>query len=375
MERNRNPILMRLFPKKGIRNHWRRSVDDSTGMALLMTLAAISFLIAITVGLATSVNWQVQASRSLQESVRMDAALASCLNLIRASLYADQQKQKYDTLLDGWNNLDEEALGRLLADIRLSIRIRDMSGRIQVNSLVMSEEEKKKRASGPRRKPGGKVAGKGNQSDPEKLQRQLWLRFLLSGKFAVDGAEEALSLVDALSDWLDKDDNERDHGAESGYYKSLQPSYVCRNGPLQYPEELLLVKGFTRKIVYGDKEHEGIIDYLTIYGQDGKININTAPPRVLQALAPGVEEDMVDALVDFRKKKENLERLKNPQWYRHLADFPGDIVFESALVTTVSSYFFVTITAENNGFQQTGQGVLHRDPEAGAQDLISWQVE
>ncbi|HHD56690.1 MAG TPA: hypothetical protein ENK89_03300, partial [Desulfobulbaceae bacterium] len=273
MRCNWNFPPLRLWSKKGIR-HYRHTVfAGDSGMALLMTLAAISFLVAVTVDLATSVNWQIQASRGLQESVRMDEALISGLNLVRASLLADQRKQQYDTLLDGWNNPDEESLHTLFGGMQLSVHVQDMSGRIQVNRLVGNTKNNRGQQRGPRRQPGSKVPGKVNGKDPAKLQRELWIRFLLSGKFAVDGQEEAVSLVDALSDWLDEDDNERDHGAESGYYQSLKTPYVCRNGPLQYPEELLLVKGFTRKLVYGDKEHEGIIDYLTIYGQDGKINV------------------------------------------------------------------------------------------------------
>ena len=368
-------LPLRLWQKKGIRHYIHAVFADDSGMALLMTLAAISFLVAVTVDLATSVNWQMQASRGLQESVRMDEALISGLNLVRASLFADQRKQHYDTLLDGWNTPDEEALHTLFAGMQLSVHVQDMSGRIQINRLVGSKKNTKNQGRGARHQPGSKVPGKVNGKNPEKLQRELWIRFLLSGKFGVEGRQEAVALVDALSDWLDEDDNERDHGAESGYYQSLDTPYVCRNGPLQYPEELLLVKGFTRKLVYGDKEHEGIIDYLTIYGQDGKININTAPPRVLQALAPGVDEDMVGALITFRKEKENLGALKNPQWYRHAPDFPGDIVFDGNLVTTISSYFLVTITADINGLEQTGAGFLYRDPQTREQDLLSWRVD
>ncbi len=340
-----------------------------------MTLAAISFLVAVTVDLATSVNWQMQASRGLQESVRMDEALISGLNLVRASLFADQRKQQYDTLLDGWNTPDEEALHTLFAGMQLSVHVQDMSGRIQINQLVGSKKNKKKQSRGTRRQPGSKVPGKVNGKNPEKLQRGLWIRFLLSGKFAVDGRQEAIALVDALSDWLDEDDNERDHGAESGYYQSLKTPYICRNGPMLYPEELLLVKGFSRKLVYGDKEHEGIIDYLTIYGQDGKININTAPACVLQVLASGVDADMVGALVAFRKEKENFGALKNLQWYKHVPDFPGDIIFDPNLVTTTSSYFFVTITADINGLEQTGEGFLYRNPQTKEQNLFSWRVD
>ncbi len=375
MRWDRDFLPLPMFPKKGIRHYLHGLAADHGGMALLMTLAAISFLIAVTVDLATSVNRQIQASHGLRESVRMDEALVSGLNLVRASLFADQRKQHFDTLLDGWNTPDKEALASLFAGMQLSIRVQDMSGRIQINSLVAVRNNHHKPGLGSGRQPGSRVPGQVNGKDSEKLQRGLWIRFLLSGKFNVNGQQEAEALIDALSDWLDEDDTERDHGAESGYYQTLKTPYVCRNGPLQYPEELLLVKGFTRKLVYGDKEHEGIIDYLTIYGQDGKININTAPSLVLQVLAPGVDEDMVGALVAFRREKENLSALKNPQWYRHAPDFPGDIVFDNNLVTTISSYFMVTITADINGFEQTGTGFLYRNPQTKEQDLLSWRVD
>jgi general secretion pathway protein K len=350
----------------------QKMLGDASGMALLLTLAAISFLVAITVGLATSVNWQIQASTGQKETVRLHAVLLSGLSLVRASLYGDQQKQKFDTLLDSWNTLDMEMINKLFAGDKVSISVQDMSGRIQVNRLVLSDEEKKKLQKGRLR---GRREGGKKQGDPEKLQRELWKRFLLSGKFAVEGEDEVIALLDALSDWLDDDDLVRDHGAETGYYQSLKTPYICRNGPLQYPAELLLVKGFSRKIVYGDKEHEGIIDYLTIYGQDGKININTAPPPILQALAPGMNDEVTGQLIEFREDKDNLNALENPQWYRQAGDFPGDIVFDKNLITTVSSYFFLKIITENNGFQQTAQGFLYRDPKTREQNLLSWKEE
>jgi len=59
-------------------------------------------------------------------------------------------------------------------------------------------------------------------------------------------------LVDALIDWRDSDDNPRPLGAESEYYESLDPGYHVKNEPFETLEELLLVKGFTREILYGE---------------------------------------------------------------------------------------------------------------------------
>jgi type II secretory pathway component PulK len=59
-------------------------------------------------------------------------------------------------------------------------------------------------------------------------------------------------LVDSLLDYTDSDSNPRPAGAEQDYYDKLPSPYVIKNGPLVTLEELLLVRGFTGQIVYGE---------------------------------------------------------------------------------------------------------------------------
>ncbi len=59
-------------------------------------------------------------------------------------------------------------------------------------------------------------------------------------------------LVDCLMDYRDADANTRPAGAEQDYYDQLPHPYVIKNGPLMTVEELLLVKGFTASLVYGE---------------------------------------------------------------------------------------------------------------------------
>ncbi|RWX45880.1 hypothetical protein H206_00719 [Candidatus Electrothrix aarhusensis] len=54
---------------------------DRSGMALILTLLAVSFLVAITVRLSTSVNQQMQAAANQSTAVRLDAMLLSGLIL------------------------------------------------------------------------------------------------------------------------------------------------------------------------------------------------------------------------------------------------------------------------------------------------------
>src|SRR5262249_51109646 len=53
------------------------------------------------------------------------------------------------------------------------------------------------------------------------------------------------SIADAILDWIDPDDEQREQGAERDYYSNLPHPYAPRNGPLASIEELLLVRDVT----------------------------------------------------------------------------------------------------------------------------------
>jgi len=68
-------------------------------------------------------------------------------------------------------------------------------------------------------------------------------------------------LVDCLIDFRDSDDKPQENGAEQDYYDQLAHPYAIRNGSLMTVEELLLVKGFDGKLVYGeDANFNGLLD-------------------------------------------------------------------------------------------------------------------
>lgn len=73
--------------------------------------------------------------------------------------------------------------------------------------------------------------------------------------------EYAGELIACLLDWRDGDDETREGGAENSYYNELYPAYNTKNGPFDSVEELLLVKGFTAAVLYGeDANRNGILD-------------------------------------------------------------------------------------------------------------------
>ena len=67
--------------------------------------------------------------------------------------------------------------------------------------------------------------------------------------------------ADAILDWLDADDEQRQLGAEADHYSSLSPPYAPRNGPLTSVEELLLVRDVTPGLLFGsDVNRNGLLD-------------------------------------------------------------------------------------------------------------------
>ncbi len=65
----------------------------------------------------------------------------------------------------------------------------------------------------------------------------------------------------AIIDYRDEDNVVTPGGAESEYYASLQPPYLPRNGPLQTMRELLMIRGVTRELLFGeDANGNGLLD-------------------------------------------------------------------------------------------------------------------
>lgn len=83
-------------------------------------------------------------------------------------------------------------------------------------------------------------------------------------QFAVEGDEEFTpqEVVDAILDWRDADGEVRGEAADTEglYYLSLDEPYRIKNGPFDSVEELLLVKGVTARLLYGeDFDRNGLL--------------------------------------------------------------------------------------------------------------------
>jgi type II secretory pathway component PulK len=135
-------------------------------------------------------------------------------------------------------------------------------------------------------------------------------------------------LAAPIVDWVDADDTARQNGAESDYYSGMTPSYRCKNGPLDSIDELLLVKGINRDILYGndlnvngiqdanetvntDGFSRGLAAFLTVHSREQNINpqtglaltyINGSDLNALfETLAPNVGDDLAKFIIMYEQ--------------------------------------------------------------------------
>lgn len=132
----------------------------------------------------------------------------------------------------------------------------------------------------------------GTTLDLNAAEPRLLLRALLAHGIPPKTAD---SLVDALADWTDADDEPRAHGAERTWYEA-RGERPPRNGPLEAFNELRLIRGFERWMGPYDTR-EGLAELLSI--DEGRVVVGAAPEPVLRAL-PGITAEAARTIVSRR---------------------------------------------------------------------------
>ena len=327
---------------------------DNRGMALILTILIISLIVALTLQFNTSMWTNLHAAANLRDGIKLSCIARSGFNGALAVLYEDASSTTEDTLREPWAHarIFSENSASLFDEGRFLLEIADLSGRIQINQLVHQTGD--------------------NKGEYKEEQKNLLTRFLSSEEFNLDD-DEVVDIIDAIKDWIDNPDTDDVTGwggAEDSYYQALTKPYPCKNAPLEFLEELLLVRGITKELFYGTEEKPGISLYLSAHGDDGKININTADPLVLRALSDQIDEDLAEDMVAYREDEENV--LSDPGWYQ---DVPGmiDVSIDPTLLTTLSTYFEITSEGLKGSMSKRTKGVVER--KEGKLQVLSWKVE
>ncbi len=309
----------------------------------MLAVTIISLLVAVTVQFSKDMRQELIGSANYLASSNLGSIAKSGYNIGAAMLEFDGGNSTFDSIHEDWAKTGNSILGNIFNNGRVTILIDDLGGKIQLNSLVDDQG-----------KTDGPVA---------RQTRNMLNNLFVSGSLGEFSEDEIKLILDAITDWIDPNDEESGiEETESSFYLSRQPSYNCKNGPIEFIEELLLIRGITTDLYYGSSEFSGLKDLVTVHGTDGKININTAPALILQALSTEMSEELVENLIEFRDDEANKDLLSDNNWYTTV--LPGDINLSGDSISIASNFFSITATAENrSGMEKKLYAVVQRQTD------------
>jgi general secretion pathway protein K len=335
-----------------------QTIGNNRGIALLVTLAVITILMVTTLEMNRRMRSSVFSAAADRDRITLLQIASAGVHVAQAILVKDKNDSDADSLQEDW--ADPEKIKDVLQAIpfedgNIQLTISDELSKIQVNSLVQFPEGL-------------------SFNDSQKLMWERFLDLLIAQDSSLE-AVDASTIIDALKDWLDSGDDDAItglNGAESDYYKDLDPPYACTNGPFTHIDELKLVKGITPALFTGTMETPGIQSYATVYGMDrndvsiqfaGRININTAELPVLAAILPLGSEGLAQAMYEFRQEKSEavyVHDLSSVDWYKNVPGM-GGVKIDPHLITTHSDLFRIESIALLHDMKLTLTAVVHRE--------------
>ena len=187
-------------------------------------------------------------------------------------------------------------------------------------------------------------------------------RAALTRLVAALGLPEAT--LDAFTDWVDDDDRvTKPGGAEDAWYLAQANPGLAANAAVTRTSELAVVRGVSVALLGALRPLVTALDAPTA------VNVNTASPEVLAAVANGLDRAAALALVTKRTQ----------QHFTSVADFRArlprpDIAFDDALVTVTSGWFEVSIEARQGDTLARARALLKRATRQGTWPEVVWQT-
>ncbi len=302
----------------------RRSED---GLALITVLAVIAILSILVLEFSTPVNIDLEISSNFNNQIQAEYNARAGIEYAIQVLRDDTTTE--DSLQDAWAEPQEIFVGDLVKHYEYEDESEEEIG--------FAEEEKPEPVDRGLGKAYVLIIDEDRKLSINKLMANVlnpdetFKGFVLNLLRNLDYEElDAEDLVDNIIDWMDQDQDGK--AEKSSYYEYLEEPYEPRNSGIKSIHELLLIKGMTRLILFGntpfplqesgkeDEDEEEPYDYdyyeeeysesdkKIIYGLCNfintsfkrQININTAPREVLTAVFDD-QELLVDDIIEHRQ--------------------------------------------------------------------------
>jgi general secretion pathway protein K len=264
---------------------------DKKGVVLILVLAVFALFFTLIFNFKTDQRMEMDLSYNFRDSLQSqylgNAGIEAAMSMLA------QDENEYDSDDEDWAKFSEYMMmaSTSLEGMSIHGNITDECSKLDMNSLVELSGDKY-------------VKNEFRAAQLKKLMGRDVLNIEIS-------ETEIDDLIDNICDWIDMD-NERQAtgGAEDDYYQSLDEPYDCKDGPMDSPEEILLVKGMKKEWYYGTEAYEGIGKFITTgTGKMGqaRINLNTASKEVMISLAPGIDAGIADKIIGCRPLKKDID--------------------------------------------------------------------
>ncbi|HWP35645.1 MAG TPA: type II secretion system minor pseudopilin GspK [Thermodesulfobacteriota bacterium] len=317
------------------------------GVALVLALLVVALLTATILPFLYDGRVERSVAANLYTGLQAATLAASGVEVAEALLRQDaaddanpQAKKPHPYAYDGldeiWARYNDLPLA--VAGGVVSLAVADEGGKINLNNLV----------------------------SPTGPPNEFWLqavRRLLARR------EQDPALVEPLVDWLDRDSQPFGFGgAEESYYLGLTPPYRPADGPLATVAELRLVKGWTPEVV------AAVTPFVTVARTPTPVNLNTAPAEVLAALADGMSEACVRALVETRQRTP-LRTVTEVGQVPGCSGLDTQALGRPGTASVTSRLFSVVVTASFRDSRAVVRAILERQP--GGRGVIRryWRAE
>jgi len=271
------------------------SLRDKKGMVLILVLSVVVLFTAMIYVFKSDQSMELDLAYNFRDSLQSQYLGSAGVGI--ATYLLTKNDDEYDADDEDWAKFKLgliEATSQMqekLPNCSLDGDIFDECAKLDLNSLVWFDE----------------TDNKYKLDDFRKAQ----LKKLMITVLEIDIREDEFDeLVDSICDWIDPDSDKNTAGAEDEYYTTLPEPYECKNGPMDTPEEILLVKGMEKEWFYGEEnKYKGIGEFVTV-GTKGTVNVNTASKEVLWSLTENMTESMVEEVMKLKPIKDKSQAQK-----------------------------------------------------------------
>lgn len=266
-------------------------IRSSRGVALILVTFIIALATIIVVNLTYNTYMASRANLVAERSLQSEFILKSVVNFARVLIKMDTSTE--NSKQDAWAKfssgqaVDPKIFGINEPGLKIEVEIDSEDAKIPLKILVSSATSGAAPTWRDILKRLFQSLGFDNDKEVQKSGQ-------FKGRFF--SSEE---LVANLIDYMDSDKTSYDvSGFAKGIESDLDETNPFRNSPIDRPDELANIPGFTQKRV------RMLLPYVTTYGPSRKVNINLAPKIIIKALLDDMTDKEVNQIIGFREAKD-----------------------------------------------------------------------